>query len=145
MGVKGFFRNGINKNREQAASGFTLARNEKGVTLIETLVALAIFGLVGAAFLSGLAASAKAVMISQERVYAESLAKSQIESIKSENYTASDPYTKIEISSDLAVQGYDIDWPPTVTQLQAGLQKIIITVNRNGDAILTIEDYKVER
>ncbi len=119
--------------------------DERGVTLAETLVALAIFGLVAVVFLTGLATSSKAVMVSQERVAAESLAKSQMESIKSDSYSVSGNYSKTDIPIDLSDQGYDIDWPPDVQELSSGLQKVVIIVMHNGEAILQLEDYKVDR
>jgi len=120
--------------------------NERGVTLAETLVALAIFGIVAVVFLSGLTMSSKAVMVNQERVAAESLAKSQMEDIKAQDYDEAGAYSKINIVQDLLDQGYDIDWPPDVQELSSGLQKITVTIiNRNGNGILTLETYKVER
>ena len=56
--------------------------NEKGFALIETIVALAILGTVAVAFLSGLATSVKATVISEERAIAESLVRSEMEYIK---------------------------------------------------------------
>ena len=55
---------------------------ESGVTLIETLVALAILAVVAVAFVSGLATASKATIIANEQSTAESLARSQLESIK---------------------------------------------------------------
>jgi len=116
------------------------------MTLVETLVALAIFGLVAGIFLGGLYVSSKSVMVSQERVAAESLAKSQMESIKSDTYTASGGnYSKISIPTALSDQGYDIVWPPDVQVLPSGPQKITIVVTHNGEAIFQLEDYKVDR
>ena len=60
---------------------------EAGVTLIETLIALAILGIIAAAFLSGLATTSKAMLIADERATAESLARSQMEYIKNQAYS----------------------------------------------------------
>lgn len=113
------------------------------MTLVETLVALAIFGLVAGIFLGGLYVSSKSVMVSQERVAAESLAKSQMEYIKAQEYAES--YLEITVPSDLVAQGYAID-DPTVNDIHSGeLQKITVTVTRNGDGVFTLVDYKVNR
>jgi len=56
------------------------------------MVALAILGLVAVAFLSGLSTSLKAVIISDERSTAQTLAQSQMEYVKSENYSAGTDY-----------------------------------------------------
>jgi len=114
------------------------------MTLVETLVALAIFGLVAGVFLAGLSISSKSVMVSQERVAAESLAKSQMEYIKAQEYAES--YLEITVPSDLVAQGYAID-DPTVEDIHSGeLQKITVTVTRNGDTVFPpLVDYKVNR
>ena len=59
---------------------------ERGVTLVETLVALALMGIIAAAFLGGLATVSKATFIVDEQAMAENLARSQMESVKSESY-----------------------------------------------------------
>jgi len=133
--------------------------NEDGVSLIETLIALALLGLIAAAFLSGLATTFKAVMISQERVVAESLAKSQLEHIKAQDYITvadydpDDPekcYELIDIPDNLVEQGYDIEISPPETITSRGergfeLQRITAVIKRNGKEMLTISGYKVGR
>lgn len=61
-------------------------KNERGMTLIEVLIALAILGLVAVAFLSGLTTASRALLIADERTTAESLARSQMEYVKSQGY-----------------------------------------------------------
>ena len=112
------------------------------MTLIETLVAVALLGAVGVVFLTGLTVSSKAVMISQERVAAESLAKSQMEYIKAQEYAES--YLEITVPSDLVAQGYDVDIGVEDVHLNE-LQKITVTVDRNGDTAFTLVSYKVNR
>jgi len=111
------------------------------MTLVETLVALAIFGLVAGIFLGGLYVSSKSVMVSQERVAAESLAKSQMEDIKAQDYAVS--YSEIAIPDDLDAQGYDVGIG--VQDVHVDLQKITVTVDRNGDTAFTLVGYKVNR
>src|SRR4030042_1075052 len=77
----------MNKSRQMAFTGFRPAHNgQRGLTLIEILVALGIIAAVAAVFLAGMATSSKAVMVSQERVSAESLSKSELEYVKSLAY-----------------------------------------------------------
>ena len=112
----------------------------KGLSLIETIVALAIFGLVAVVFLSGLTMSSKAVMVSHARVAAERLAKRQMEDIKAQDYATS--YSEITVPQDLVDQGYDIE--PSVEDIHSGeLQKITVTVTHNGEVVFQLEDYKL--
>ena len=117
---------------------------ELGQTLIETLVALVILGMVAIIFLSGLAIASKSVIVSEERVTAENLAKSQMENIKKQNYKHSGSYSKIYIAPELQAQGYDIELP-AVEPVGSGLQKVTVVVSRNGEEILEIEGYKLDR
>lgn len=116
--------------------------NERGVTLAETLVALAIFGIVAVVFLSGLTISSKAVMVNQERVAAESLAKSQMEYVRAQDYAAS--YSEIAIPADLAAQGYGVGIGVEDVHVDE-LQKITVTIDRGGDILFTLVGYKVNR
>ena len=132
-----------------------LAKRESGLTLIETLVALAILGAVGVAFLSGLATTSTVAMVSQERVVAESLAKSQLEYIKAqdyiteEDYGGEEVYLEITLSSDLIDGGYSIEIasPESVGSMgawaQYELQKVTVVVKRDGEELLTVSDHKV--
>ena len=65
------------------------ACRESGITLIETVVALAILGAIAVIFLSGLATASKAAFIADEQATAESLAQSQMEWIKNASYVYS--------------------------------------------------------
>ena len=94
-----------------------LRGKESGVSLIETLIALAILGIVAVIFLGSLSTAFTGVTIIQERVAAQSLAKSQLEYIKVQDFIAvadynpGDPakrYQLIDIPQDLADKGYDI-------------------------------------
>ena len=76
-------------------------RNEKGFSLVEVLVALALLGIIGAAFLSGLATASKSILIADERTTAESLARSQMEYVKKQDYSTT-----------------NVDWNYTVTDLE---------------------------
>ena len=127
-----------------------LRGGEQGVTLVETLVALAIFGLVGVVFLGGLTTSSYAVIVSQERVAAESLAKSQIDYIKSQGYImeGEGSYELIDVPADLSTQGYTVEIIPQVDLPSDGdenVQRISVTVKRHGNTVLTLTDYKVNR
>ncbi len=135
-----------------------LRGNESGVSMLETLVALAILGLVAVVFLGGLTGVARATLISDEQATAESLARSEIELVKSQdyiNYAVLDheeyvglELEKVPASYSVEITAVPID-PDTGQPLPSGqdndIQKIIVTVNRNDEPVLTVEDYKVNR
>ncbi len=63
-----------------------LGGNEAGIGIIETLIALALLGIIAVGFLSGLGTASKAIIIADERTTAESLARSQMEYAKNLTY-----------------------------------------------------------
>ena len=121
-------------------------KSQKGISLIETLVALGIFGLVAVTFLSGMATVTQGNVIASERATAESLVRSEIEYVKqcAYQYDASE----YPIDSTLTIpQGWSLT-PPAVEPVHAtddGIQKITITAEHNGKSVLSIEIYKADR
>ena len=146
-----------------------LRGNSQGVSLIEVLVALAILGAIAAAFLGGLSTAFKADIIADERSTAQSLAQSQMEYVKSQRYIPAPqggeaPYFKIGLSDpDYLVKSIDragnidpigyiyirgIPWNPVTGQqsyTDDRIQKVTIVVEHNGEEVLRLEDYKVDR
>ncbi len=123
-----------------------LKGNETGVTLLETLVALAILGLIAVAFLSGLATASRATFIADERATAESLARSQMEYVKSLEYQQA--VSEYPVDPELTIpDGWVVPLPVVepLPDTDDDIQKITVTVSHNGTLVLTIEDYKVNR
>ncbi len=129
-------------------------REQRGLTLIETLVGVAIFAAIGVPLMVGLSTGYKSLDISRERTFAESLAKSQVEYIKEQqyisvaNYAAAGPYDVIDISPDLTGAGYTVEISPPVLVEVAGvsgheLQSITIKVKRHDEGKLIITFYRV--
>ncbi len=123
------------------------ACRESGVTLIETVVAVAILGVIAVTFLSGLATTSRAVFIADERATAESLAQSQMEWVKNVNYS----YNATEYSPAPIPGGKDyINYSANISAqpLHApddGIQKITVTVKRSDKGVIKLEGYKVDR
>ena len=123
-----------------------LKGSQSGMTLIETLVALAILGLVAAAFLYGLATASKATIIANEQTIAESLVRSEIEYVKNCDYQ----YLASEypIAPALTIpEGWTVP-PPVVELVHAtddGIQKVTVTAEYNGETIFSVVVYKVDR
>jgi prepilin-type N-terminal cleavage/methylation domain-containing protein len=63
-------------------------RGERGMTLIEILIALAIMAIAVIAFLAGLTTALRGVTVSDRSVTMEGLAKGELEYVKSAVYTA---------------------------------------------------------
>lgn len=121
--------------------------NQRGASLVETAVALAVLAAVGVTFLSGLASTSKAVVLTDEQATAESIAWTQMEAVKQAVYdNEATTYTGEPILADKDYLGYSvaIAAQPLHTP-DDGIQKITVTVRRYGAAIVTVEGYKVDR
>lgn len=131
-------------------------RGQKGVMLLEILVGLAILGAVAVAYINGMTNTFKAIDRSQEKVAAESLAKSQIEYLKTQRYILVEDYNPaypatsyelITVPSDLTAAGYsvNISVPEVIISAAGGgfeLQSINVTVTRNNQRKLQIAMYR---
>ena len=124
-----------------------------GIALIETLVAMGIISVVAVAYLMGMSATSKAIMISEERVTAENLAKSQIEYIRSQPYDdVNNPplYSPEMMSNDDIQNGYDVDIQTErvnplegSTDIDVGLQKLTVVIYHSGTEVFKLEGYRV--
>jgi len=124
-----------------------LIKNERGFSLIEVLIALAILGLVAVAFLSGLTTASRALIIADERTTAESLAKSQMEYVKNIDYV--DEATSYPAAS-IPQEHIDAGYSATITALPLhnpddGIQKITVVVKHGDKEVIILEGYKVSR
>jgi len=117
------------------------------------LVGVVLFAVIGVALMSGLSTGYKSLAISQERTFAEGLAKSQAEYIKDQeyisvaNYGNPDVYQVVAIPADLASAGYTVEISPPEIAEVAGvsgfeLQSIAIKVKRDGSVKLSIISYR---
>ncbi len=61
-------------------------RKQRGFGLIEVIIALGLLGMIGIAFLGTLANASSAIILSDGRTTAESLARSEMEYVKSQEY-----------------------------------------------------------
>ena len=117
-------------------------RSSRGFSLIEVVIALGLLGIIGLALLFGLATASRALVTADERATAESLARSQMEYIKSQpyadNYTASIPPDYIGAGYDAIITAQPLHDPDD------GIQRIVITVAHHGKDILTSGDYTLE-
>jgi type II secretory pathway pseudopilin PulG len=119
---------------------------QTGIGLVETLVAVAILGVVITSFATSLSAGTIAVRVQNENTLAQGLARSQMEVIKAA------PYDKTGKSYQpvIAPEGYKIDIAigPAVDEKgndKKTIQKVSVTVIHNEEDIITLEDFKVNR
>jgi prepilin-type N-terminal cleavage/methylation domain-containing protein len=125
-----------------------LMKSEKGFTLIEVLLALALLGMIATTFLMAISTAAKAIMIADERTIAESLARSQMEYVKEQDYK--DVYYEINIDDYPSFSIWSKDEVGGVVEeivgvpLEDGLQKIELVIKNNDKEVLTLEGYKVD-
>ena len=121
--------------------------SEKGFAFIETVVALALLGIIAVAFLSGLATSTKAAVIANDKIAAVSLAQTQIEWVKKADYIHdATGYSAAPIPSSQDYTGYSvqIDSEP-LNSPDDGIQKITVTVKYWDENALQLDVYKVDK
>lgn len=117
--------------------------SEKGVSLVEVLVALAITGSAVVMFLSSLSTGSKAVGSIYEKTAAEDVARSQLEYTKSQDYAAA-PASYDNIAS--LPPGFTVSTEASaIADRDNNIQRITVTVYHNGEPVLVKEDYKVNR
>ena len=115
-------------------------KSEKGASLIETMVALALLGIIGVTFLMVLATTSNTRFIADERASARILAESQMENVRKQNYAFS--YDPVPIPDEYASYSAVID----VDSMRNGnIQKITVTIKHKSREVTTLEGYKVNR
>lgn len=127
--------------------------DEKGQTLPEELVSLAILAFAVSIVLLTIYTGTVGVKIKHERVSGSTLAKSQLELITDAAYSA-DP-TAVPYPTVSPVTGYTVevsveywtapDGPFTTTVRDDALQMITVSVSGREGIILQLERYKVDR
>jgi prepilin-type N-terminal cleavage/methylation domain-containing protein len=122
-------------------------RCQRGFTLIETVVALAIFTTVAAAFLQGISASSRNIFLADERATAESLARTQMEWAKGAVYSYNaTSYEMLPVPSYGDYVFYTVNiTAQSLHNPDEGIQKLTVNIGRSGRRIFTLEDYKVDR
>jgi prepilin-type N-terminal cleavage/methylation domain-containing protein len=114
-----------------------MMRGEKGMTLLETILALAILGIISTCFLGGLAITSSARVTADERASGKILAETLMEDIKKLPY---DPTYDPVVPHEFA--GYSAS---VSVGENNNIQSINVTIQRRGREILTLQSYKVNR
>lgn len=119
---------------------------QKGQILAEVLVALAILGVVSAAFLGSLVVAYNGARLNNQKTMAESLSRAELERIRYLPYDNVTDNTRNQSGYDVAVDADYIDpatYLPTGTPL--GMKKVTVTISHQGKTLLVTEAIKVNR
>jgi type II secretory pathway pseudopilin PulG len=120
----------------------TVASDPQGLGLVETLVAVAILGTSVVAFVVALSAGTIAVGEQDEAAVATGLLQSQLEYTKSYAYDAgASTYPALTAPPDYAIYVGVSSVPGT----DENIQKITVTILRDGRNVTAVADYKVNR
>jgi Tfp pilus assembly protein PilV len=118
------------------------AQEQRGLGLVETLVAVAILGTSVVAFVVALSAGSIAVGEQDKEAVAQGLVRTQLEYTKSYPYDSeATTYPAVDLPEGYALSISVASVPGT----DADIQKITVTVSRESESIITVEDYKVNR
>jgi len=121
----------------------------RGFSLIEVVIAIALIGVIAVAVLSALSTASIALIITDKRATAESLARSQLEYVKNQLYDDINTPPEYDLLPEIP-DGYNInieavrldpenDSPP---EDDDGIQKITVIVSYDSEAVITMAGYK---
>ena len=113
-------------------------RSEKGFSLIEVIISLALLGIIGVSFLGSLGTASTVTLSLDVRETAKALAETQIEYIKRLDFGTS--YTPAPIPVEYAGFTVSLNAAPL---RDSNIQKLTVTVHHQGNYVLKLEDYKV--
>jgi len=131
----------MNKSVRRLIRGmFALLRGQKGMTLIDTLVALGILGAIGIAFMNALSTGSRTSGLLDNVAMAEKLVRNQLEGIRDASYDITAPY-------EYPIIDHPANYPVSVDVEPNGdntLQDITITVSHEEGILVTLDTFKVK-
>ena len=113
---------------------------QKGITLIETVIAIALLGIVGSVLMGGMTDIYRSLPVTNEQDIGKQLARSQIETVMKKPYALS--YSPAPIPSIYPDYTAEID----VTPYRLGnIEKIVVTINKAGEPSAILEIIKTNK
>ena len=132
----------MGRTTQQLLNKLKVFRDEEGLTLVESLIAVAIVGIALVAFAVALSTGSIAVWESDQEVTVQSLARTQMEYIKGYPYdSGATTYPTINTTDNYSISVAVSSTPDA----DSDIQKVTANISRDGQVLLTIEDYKVNR
>ena len=127
-----------------------LGRNSSGQMLLEVILAISIFGLVGASVLVGVRVAHKTASLVEDHSIAERLARNQMEYVLSQAYKdVGQSYDSINVAPNdqfSVPAGYQVT---AVAQqfladdgFQGSIEKVVVTVSLNGKSVVVLETLR---
>lgn len=113
-----------------------LLQEQRGISLIEIVIALGILAFIGVGFLTGLWTISRSTGIYDQRVTASVLAQSQIEQIKAMNYDPAGNYPVLVTPPT----GYSVTVAAVL--VETGKQEVTVAVSSGGEGVLNIKTTK---
>ena len=117
-------------------------QSQSGMSLVESVVAIGILGIAITAFVTGLSTGSISVREMEQQTIAQRMVRTQLEYVKS--YAFEPGAATYPVVS--TPEGYTVS--VDVTAVPGGdtsIQKITVVVRREGEDLLSVEDYKVDR
>lgn len=140
------------RTRRRSAAGLVrLHRDERGVGLVEGLVSSALLGIAMIALMGSFSTFALASRQAEDRAIAQAFVRAQAARIDAALYQASGDYTSYyePVPSGFA-RSISVTWWNgtsgwTGTQNSNGLERVVLSVTRNGSTVTTLEFAKASR
>jgi len=128
-----------------------LLRGRRGISLIETVVAVALVAAIAVSFLTALNTNSRVTGDLDERVVAANLATAYLEAIKESTYAATYPNAgdditippQYNVAINIQYSGDGTTWVDSYTD--ETLEKITVIVSREEEHILSVCTYRCAR
>jgi Tfp pilus assembly protein PilV len=128
-----------------------LNADERGVGLVEALVSSALLGIALVVMMTTLSTFAVASRDAEDRAIAQALARAQVARIVAAPYRADGDYSAYDealppgFSRTVSVTWWNGSSAWTGTQNGNGLEKVAVTLGRNGSTLTSLEVAKASR